>query len=231
MFEAVSRFTRVCAYDRPGTILDADRLSRSDSVPMPRTADAIVAELHATLEAAGIDGPAVLAAHSLGGLFARLYAATYPEDVAGLVLVDAWQEDLDVILGPEQWAAYVEVAKPAPPGLEGYAGLESVDFGIASARMREAARSSPLRPMPLFVISRAKPVQLPPGIPAAFSPDAFEAAWREGQRRLAALLPDARHEIATESDHYVQVEQPALVVDAIRSVVDAVRGGKTGIGD
>ena len=93
----------------------------------------------------------------------------------------------------------------------------------ASARMAEAARTEPLRPMPLFVISRAEPVKLPPNVPPAFSLDAFEAAWREGQARLAALLPDARHKTATESDHYVQVEQPGLVVDAIRAVVEAVR--------
>ena len=223
VFAAVAQFTRVCAYDRPGTILDAGHLSRSDPVPMPRTADAVAAELHAMLDASGIDGPYVLAAHSLGGLFARFYAATYPEDVAGLVLVDAWQEDLEAILGPAQWAAYVDLATPPPPGLEGYAELESVDFGTASARMREAAKSAPLRPLPLYVISRGKPVQLPPGVPAAFSPDAFEAAWREGQRRLAALRPDAQHRIAAASDHYVQIQQPVLVSEAIRAVVDAVR--------
>ncbi len=77
--------------------------------------------------------------------------------------------------------------------------------------------------MPLFVISRANPVQLPPNVPPAFSPEAFEAAWREGQARLASLLPDARREIATESDHYVQIGQPELVVEAIRELVEAVR--------
>jgi len=87
--------------------------------------------------------------------------------------------------------------------------------------MREAARTEPLRPMPLFVVSRAKPVKLRPN--AAFSADAYEAAWREGQARLASLLPDARHEIATESEHTVQVEQPELVVETIRAVVEAVR--------
>ena len=85
----VAAFTRVCAYDRPGTILDKDHLSRSDAVPMPRTADAIVAELHELLAAAHVAGPYVLVAHSLGGLFARLYASTYPDEVAGMVLVDA----------------------------------------------------------------------------------------------------------------------------------------------
>src|SRR5271166_1722617 len=222
VFDGVAGFTRVCAYDRPGAILDAAHLSRSDPQPMPRTAGAIVAELHGVLQASGIAGPYVLAVHSLGGLFARLYAATYPGDVAGMALIDAWQEDLPAILGPAQWAAFVDLATPPPPGLEAYRDLESVDFAAASARMSEAARTVPLRPMPLFVISRAKPVQLPPNVRPGFSP-AFEAAWREGQAPLAALLPDARHEIATESDHYVQVEQPELVVEAIRAVVEAVR--------
>ncbi len=223
VFVAVAQFTRVCAYDQPGTILDADHLSRSDRAPMPRTAEAIAAELHATLDSQGIKGPYVLAAHSLGGPFARLYAATYPDEVAGLVLVDAWPEDLEAVLGPAQWAAYVDLATPPAPGLEGYADLELVDFEAASARMREALKSAPLRPMPLYVISRWKPVRLPPGSPTAFSPDAFEAAWREGQRRLAALHPDARYQIAAESDHCIQIEQPVLVVDAIRAVVDAAR--------
>ncbi len=116
VFPAIAGFTRVCAYDRPGTILDADNLSRSTAVPMPRTADAVVAELHATLATAGVAGPYVLAAHSLGGLFARLYTATYPADVAGLVLVNSWQEDLPSILGPEQWKDYLDIAGPPPPG-------------------------------------------------------------------------------------------------------------------
>jgi pimeloyl-ACP methyl ester carboxylesterase len=223
VFAGIAGFTRVCAYDRPGTILDADHLSRSDPVLMPRTADAIVAELHGVLQVSRIAAPCVLAAHSLGGLFARLYAATYPGDAVGTVLVDSWQEELPAILGPAGWAAYVDLATPPPPGLQGYADLESVDFAAASARMVVAARAEPLPPLPLFVISRAKPVQLPPDVPPAFSQEAFEAAWRQGQARLAALLPDARHAIATESDHYIQVEQPALVVDAIRAVVEAVR--------
>ena len=223
VFAAVAQFTRACAYDRPGTILDADHRSHSDRVPMPRTADAITAELHAMLSSAGIKGPYVLAAHSLGGLFARLYTATYPEDVTGMVLIDAWQEDLEAVLGPAQWKSDVDLATPAPPGLERYDDLEFVDFAAASARMREALKSSPFAAMPLDVISRGKPVQLPPNVPTAFSPNAFEAAWREGQRRLAALRPDARHQIAMESHHYIQIEQPVLVVEAIRAVVDAVR--------
>ncbi len=223
VFDAVAAFTRVCAYDRPGTILDAAHLSRSDPVAMPRTAEAVVSELRDLLDAAKIEGPYVLVAHSLGGLFARLYAATYPGDVAGLVLVDAWYEGLPALLGPEQWKAYVTLSDPPPPGLEAYRQLETIDFGAASARMAKAARQQPLSGIPLFVLSRAKPVALPPNVPAAFSPSAFEAAWRKGQDGLATLEPDAKHAVATESDHYIQIEQPDLVVDAVRQVVEAVR--------
>ena len=223
VFAGVAKFTRVCAYDRPGTILDATHRSRSDAVPMPRTAEEVVFELHDLLDAAKIEGPYVLAAHSLGGLFARLYAATYPGQVAGLVLIDAWPESMPKLLGPEQWQAYEALSAPPPPGLETYRDLETIDFGAASERMAEAAAHQPLYGIPLFVLSRAKPVALPPNVPAAFSPAAFEAAWQKGQGELVALEPDAKHAIATDSDHYIQVEQPDLVVDAVRQVVEAVR--------
>ena len=223
VFAAVAGFTRVCAYDRPSTILDATHVGRSDPVPMPRTAEDVVFELHDLLDAAGISGPNVLVAHSLGGLFARLYASNYPNDVAGLVLVDAWPEAMPELLGPEQWQAYQTIAALPPPGLESYRDLEAIDFGAASQRMEEAAAHQPLYGIPLFVLSRGKPATLPPNVPANFSQGAFEAAWRKGQDQLASLLPDARHVIGTESDHYIQIEQPDLVIDAVRLVVNAVR--------
>jgi pimeloyl-ACP methyl ester carboxylesterase len=224
VFDAVAAFTQACAYDRPGTILDATHLSRSDPVAMPRSADEVVSELHGLLDAARIAAPYVLVAHSLGGLFARLYAATYPSEIAGLVLVDAWPESMPKLLGPEQWQAYEKLSAPPPPGLETYRDLEVIDFGAASRRITEAALRQPLPEIPLFILSRAKPVALPPNVPADFSPSAFEAAWRKGQDELASLLPDAKHVVATESDHYIQIEQPDLVIEAIRTVVDAVRG-------
>jgi len=84
---AVARTTRACAYDRAG-------MGYSDPSPLPRTPQAAVEDLHALLERGGIDGPVVLVGHSLGGFNAKLFAVTYPQKVAGLVLVDPAEERL-----------------------------------------------------------------------------------------------------------------------------------------
>jgi len=90
------------SYDRPGTPV-GEKPSRSDPVPQPTTPKEAVADLHALLSAAGETGPYVLVGHSYGGLVVKLYARTYPKDVAGLVLVDALSEGLQDALTPEQW--------------------------------------------------------------------------------------------------------------------------------
>ena len=110
----VAEFTRVCTYDRPGTVATSGEdhlVSRSDAIAQPRTTPEAVAELHALLQAAAIPGPYVLAAHSWGGFIARLYAATYPDEVIGLVLVDAYSERQETLMPPERWAAMVRLAQ------------------------------------------------------------------------------------------------------------------------
>ncbi|HEU0133896.1 MAG TPA: alpha/beta hydrolase, partial [Allosphingosinicella sp.] len=74
-----------CAYDRAG-------LGYSDPAPGARTPVAIAEDLRALVKAAGLGRPVVLVGHSLGGFNVKLYAALYPEDVAGLVLVDPAEE-------------------------------------------------------------------------------------------------------------------------------------------
>src|SRR5947209_14532237 len=81
----VARFTRVCSYDRAG-------YGWSDSGPGPRTSQQIVKELHLLLVHAQINGPYVLVGHSVGGLNMRLYAYRYPQEVAGMVLLDSTSE-------------------------------------------------------------------------------------------------------------------------------------------
>jgi pimeloyl-ACP methyl ester carboxylesterase len=85
----VARFTSVCTYDRAG-------LGWSERSPNPRTAGNIVKELHSLLERAGVAPPYVLVGHSKGGLFVRLYAHEYPDQVVGMVLVDAAHEEQEL---------------------------------------------------------------------------------------------------------------------------------------
>lgn len=82
----IAKFTRVCSYDRAG-------YGWSDESPLPRTSLQIVEDLHSLLTQAQIPGPYILVGHSCGGINARLYASQYPDEVAGVILVDSSHED------------------------------------------------------------------------------------------------------------------------------------------
>lgn len=82
----VAKFSRVCSYDRAG-------YGWSDSGPEPRSSLQIARELNQLLRAAGEKGPYVLVGHSMGGYDIRVYTGQYPNDVVGMVLVDASHED------------------------------------------------------------------------------------------------------------------------------------------
>jgi pimeloyl-ACP methyl ester carboxylesterase len=233
VFPEVAKFTRVCAYDRPGTPV-GEKPSRSDPVPQPTTAGEAVADLHALLSAAGEAGPYVLVGHSYGGLVARLYASTYPEDVSGLVLVDALTEGLRDAETPEQWAIQRKLMEgDIRESLVLYPALERNDPDRSFDQVRAAP---PLRPLPLVVLSADRPwgPQVPSMIAAgtlpADVPQNFgyvtDAAQKAAQEKLAHLVPNAKHITNTNSGHEIQKEQPQLVIDAIRQVVDAVRGGR-----
>jgi pimeloyl-ACP methyl ester carboxylesterase len=91
----IARFARVCSYDRAG-------YGYSDPGPMPRTSDRIASELHAALESAGEKPPYLLVGSSFGGYNVRVFNGKYSDQVGGLVLVDATEEDQYRLL-PRAW--------------------------------------------------------------------------------------------------------------------------------
>jgi pimeloyl-ACP methyl ester carboxylesterase len=96
---ALARRTQVCSYDRAG-------YAWSDEAPQPRTGLDAVEDLRTLLRNAGVQGPMVIVGHSLGGLLAQLLAQKYPDEVAGLVLVDALHQDMAATMDPQTHARY-----------------------------------------------------------------------------------------------------------------------------
>ena len=89
--------------------------------------------------------------------------------------------------------------------------------------MRQAQADTPLRRMPLVVISHSRTLPNPFGFPPDFPVAALDQAFQDSQDALAELVPGARHVIATRSTHYIQLDQPKLVTREIRRVVKEAR--------
>lgn len=238
VWSIVAEGTRVCAYDRPGTPV-GDQPSRSDAVPQPADAQGMVEDLHALLAAAGVSEPVVLAAHSAGGVVARLFAAEHPQSVAGMVLVDALSEGLRTYMTAEQWA----IQKPLLRGnideaIAEYPALEWID---ADNSFDQIEAAPPIRQMPLVVITADELIG--PTIPALKAsgaigpeiPDDFgyvtDTVREKSQADLAALVDGTLHLTDTNSGHNVHYEQPALVAGAILDVVDRIRQGEDTAGE
>jgi pimeloyl-ACP methyl ester carboxylesterase len=230
VFPEVGKFTRVCAYDRPGTPV-GEKPSRSDPVPQPTTVKDAVADLHTLLSVAGEKGPYVLVGHSYGGLVVKLYASTYPKEVSGLVLVDALSEGLQDAETPAQWTIQRKLIEgDVRESLVLYPALERIDTDRSFEQLRAAP---PPRSILLVVLSADRPwgPQIPSMIaagklPKDVPPDfgyVTDAAQKKAQDRLAKLVPNAKHITNTNSSHEIHKEQPQLVIDAVRQVVKAVR--------
>lgn len=198
----VARFTRACAYDRAG-------LGRSDPGPLPRTASRIVEDLRSLLARAHVPPPYVLVGHSFGGLCVRLYASRWPQEVAGLVLVEATHEDYPARERTQRTAEHIKMET----SLALAAAAARSEFASLEESAREVREAGPLPDIPIVVVSASR----------AGSPDPLRRAWDELQRSLARLTSRTRHVVAEGSGHYVQFDRPELVVGAVREVVDIVR--------
>ena len=131
MFPSVSRFTRVCAYDRPGTRLEGPDVSTP--VEQPHSAYQAADDLHRLLMAAGEQGPYVLVPHSYGGLVATLFARSWPQEVDGLVMVDAATPLIREVASPAALSKWDTANRRSSPG-----ALEAVELLDAFARIPRA---------------------------------------------------------------------------------------------
>ena len=236
----IAKFTRVCSYDRAG-------LGYSESSPHQRTSKVIAEELHTLLHNAGVTGPLVLVGHSMGGYDVRLYASLYHGQVAGMVLVDASHpqqqkrfppalNDLDASWVREE--EFLEFATPfGIPRLLGFCGhdarvraaecnFHSVREGVAelktiSESAAQTATADSLGDMPLAVLSH-DPNTPQPDLPEDLVKPTNDA-WQQMQTELAQLSTRGTQMIAKGSGHYIQLDRPDVVIEAVHKVVDQAR--------
>jgi pimeloyl-ACP methyl ester carboxylesterase len=221
VFAQASRFTRVCAYDRPLTLGSEGEPSRSDTVPEPVTAADGVADLHALLVAADLHGPYVLVGHSFGGLIARLYASTFQQDAAGMVLEDSLSEGLYERLTAGQ-RDILETLNFMPERVDTIRSFAQVTGAPAFRVIPMDILTADMSPISAQDIAAGL---LPPIVTEDFA-TALWTAQIAAQDQLAKLFPNARHITRTNSHHYIHYEQPQLVIDAIREVVDEIRSAR-----
>jgi pimeloyl-ACP methyl ester carboxylesterase len=217
----VSKFARVCAYDRAG-------LGTSDPVAAPRTIVALAEDLHALLSNAKVSGPYVLVGHSLGGMLARVYASYYPSEVAGMVLVDSAHEDeadrAVALTPPDVLKEMLRRARPEDL-------TPRSDERIDGCSVRTLMNALDWRgDIPLVVLTQG----IPYGPDMVAVPSAAPKAYQlhlELQRELAGRSPRGRQVIAEKSGHAVHQDQPELVVSAVREVLEASRqkGARPGV--
>ena len=238
--ESLSAQTRVCAYDRAG-------YGWSEPGPSPRATDQIVEELYDLLTAAGIPSPYVLVGHSFGGYNVLYFAKVHPQLTAGIVLVDASHPEQaerladksePVTASDPDTGSLVTTFQPEhmlshyPEKLRELAIVlmstrkaieteqrEFVNFRYSGALVQQSGR---LPDVPLVVVTRGQREW--PDTPRGH---ALEQTWQAMQRDLVGLLPDARQMIADKSGHLIHLEQPEIVVTAIRSVLDRIKQAHT----
>lgn len=251
----VAKFTQACSYDRAG-------FGWSDIGTKPRTSEKIVTELHALLTKAEIKKPYVLVGASFGGHTVRLFSKNFPDEVAGIVLVDARHEVIDVRM-PPAWKkleasgrgmyqfmllasrmGFLKLLgkfmgeKAAPPilmklppelrpmyleiGFQPKYFQSNLDELAAIAESdKQLSLAGSLGNIPLIVVRH--------GVPDLFSRMPAEQAkkceqvWQELQADLGALSSKSQMRVAEKSGHGIQFDQPNLVVDVIRQMVEAVR--------
>ena len=201
----LSSSARVCVYDRAG-------IAGSDPATGTRTAADAVDDVRALLAAAGVAPPYVLVGFSYGGIVTQLHASMYPDDVAGIVLVESNH--------PLEATQFAEHLTPAQVEFDRQSMLGNPEGVDVFASMDEAAAAGPLPDVPLVVVTAGISEPWPPGWDA----ETFDALRAAQQADLATFTSQGTQLIAESSKHHVPSEEPATIVQAIEQVLDAIEG-------
>jgi pimeloyl-ACP methyl ester carboxylesterase len=207
----------------------------------------IAQELHALLRAASVSPPYVIVGHSMGGYDVRVYTSRYRNEIVGMVLVDASHPDQENRFPAElknmegSWHREAQfIASTMPFGIPRLLGLcdndavtRAADCNWHSAREQlaemsafpesaaETAQTGSLSDLPLAVLSHDpdKPSgDLPPDLAKPTN-----EAWEKMQEELAHLSPRGTQTVAKNSAHYIQIDRPDVVIDAVRNIVEQAR--------
>ena len=202
----VSARTRVCAYNRAN-------IGVSDAAPKPRTTTDMVDDLEHLLAAADEPPPYVLVGFSFGGLVMQQFAASHPDDVAGVVLVESNHPDEQ-----RQFESHLTRRQIQEDRAEVAGNPEGADVFSSFDEVRSAG---PLPDVPLVVVTAGVPEEWPPG----WNPRVFNRLRSRQQADLATLVPGGRQMFARQSGHRVPDEQPEVVVRAVDDVLDRAGSG------
>ncbi len=188
----LSRCLTTVTYDRPGL---GDSPKPADP-PASISAASVADQLLTLLNAKHLPNPYILVGHSLGGLYAQAFARHYPRDVAGIVLVDGSSP-----LEPP--GVFVSKQKPEPGSID---AAEEAGMASSIVALRDGP---PLPPVPLVVLAATNhELSL-----------ALEQLWQDVQRKTAQLSPKGRLQVV-DSGHYVQLDKPSVVIDAVLDVAE-----------
>jgi pimeloyl-ACP methyl ester carboxylesterase len=171
-----------------------------------RDAATVVAELRSELQRRGIAPPYVLVGHSLGGLYMQYFARRYADEVTGLVLVDSTHWDQQLRMG----ASLPDPAKTRGTVMLFMPWIARREF-TDSARAGEQVHASPhAQHVPTIVLSSTGALR---GETPALRTEAARL-----QEDIVADFPGARHVRVDGSGHYIQADQPKVVIDSVREL-------------
>jgi pimeloyl-ACP methyl ester carboxylesterase len=191
----IAEFTEVVLYDRAG-------LGKSEKSSNPRTSDHMVDELKEMLTEMNIQPPYLLVGHSFGGVNMRLFATEYPKEVSGLILVDSTPEDYREEFLPTMPTEFQKAYKEQFV----YEGNYH-EFMKSLKTIKESRRQLDI---PLIVISAGKKAHY-----SAHS----QQLWNNMQKELLTISTNSQYIPAENSAHYVQYNEPVVVIDAIKRLI------------